>query len=125
MRKYKYNKTYKNVYLGTGIFCLLAALFMQIVSMRTPPAMFLPIIIYFIYKNFIVVKTTDTYCEIKIAPLRSLQICQYSEVSRVGITQKKITMYMKNSKEIKIPFNILNKSEHHELIEFLKSKTTS
>lgn len=125
-KEYKYNKTYTNLFLGLGVLCILFIFIMFVISKgRVLPlniGLIMPIIAYFLFKNFTVLKFYDTYVEVKIAPLRGVQMFRYNELESIETEKNKMIIYPKNGKKIKLALVSFDKDQRSEVIELLKSK---
>ncbi len=126
VKEYRYNKVFLNIYLGLSIFCIIFIFIMLIISrgrsLGPNAALIMPIILYFIFRNYTVFKFFDDYFEFKPAPLRSVQIFKYSDLENIEVQNKKMYLYIKNEKRQRVILTSIDREKREELVSFLREK---
>lgn len=123
-KEYYYNKVYVNVYLVLSII-VLCFFFISLIALREiliniSATLILPIILYFMFKDFIVIKLYKDYFEFKAAPLRPVDIVKYGEIAKVETNAGNIFIYPKSGKKITISLGIIDKDKREEIILFFE-----
>jgi hypothetical protein len=128
-KEYSYNKNYKKLFLITGLFGLGFAVIFFMLSLSeqshstpVPIALIFPIILYFLFRNYIIFKIYDDYFELRIAPLRAIEIIKFDELENIEISGKRMYFYRKNKKKLSIHLNSIDADKREALIEFFQRK---
>ncbi len=124
MREFKYNSLLIKFYLwlsfaATGI--LLISFFFP--EKKIAVVLFIPMFLYFIYRNMTVLKTFEDRCEIRIAPFQSILNVNYNEILKVYSEKNLLIILLDNGKKIKVSMSSFNAPDRNDILDILNKQS--
>jgi hypothetical protein len=127
-KEYYYNRFFIKIFLVLAVICaciVIIGLAFSVFSGRfigLSAGTIIPIIFYFMYRNFVVLRILNTHIEIRVAPLRAKELIDYKDIQNLESDSRKIILHRKYKKPIKLALSVFNKDQRQEIIETLKQK---
>ncbi|MCP5514862.1 MAG: hypothetical protein H7A26_05315 [Spirochaetales bacterium] len=124
MREFKYNRLLIKIYLWLS-FAAAGALLLSFFfpEKKIAVVLFIPMFLYFIYRNMTVLKTFEDRCEIRIAPFQSILNVNYSEILKIYCEKNLLIILLDNGKKIKVSMSSFNASDRNEVLEILNKQS--
>jgi len=124
MREFKYNRLLIKIYLWLS-FAAAGALLLSFFfpEKKIAVVLFIPMFLYFIYRNMTVLKTFEDRCEIRIAPFQSILNVNYSEILKIYSEKNLLIILLDNGKKIKVSMSSFNASERNDVLEILDKQS--
>ena len=123
MREFKYNSKIIRFYLWLSITAsavLIFSLFLP--EKKIAVVLFIPMFLYFIYRNMTVLKTFEDRCEIRIAPFQSILNVNYNEILKVYSEKNLLIILLDNGKKIKVSMSSFNAYDRNDIIDILNKQ---
>ncbi len=125
-RKFKYNSFLNNLSFVAYIICITVISIFILISTgsagKSAFPLLLPMSIYFIYSNFVVLKIFNDHCEFKLTSINKTKSIQYNELSKITIDKKYIILHKRSGYPIKLLSLNFHKDERDEVVRLLQSK---
>ena len=120
MKEFNFNKKLISRYFWLGIIAAAIGLIAFFTGATISSITFVvPFMLYFIMKNFVVLKVFDDRYEIKQAPLKAVTIINKTDILEVDRENKKICIRLKDGNKTTLALNSFSPEDREEVIEIL------